>query len=146
MKLIIDWNTIVNAGISDISHGRRFNYVSNDELFDRFVLWNTSSTIGASNIVHMPSSMLASPVVSTFACLQKVKVILVFQEKTQHITISAINNDVQYWYRWFFFAITQHCDWFTGNENKKQPASKQNHSVVIDRHQNYNGCNTFFKR
>ena len=60
--------SLESAVVWNISDGSSFNKVSDGESLDGLVLWDTSSTVWASDILCVSSSLLWSSVVSSLWC------------------------------------------------------------------------------
>ena len=58
----------VNTGLRDIPNGSGFNNVPDDKLLDSLVFRDTFSAVGATNRLHMPSSVLVTSIVPPFRC------------------------------------------------------------------------------
>lgn len=61
---------LIIACLRDVSDSSGFDDVANDELLDSFVLWDTSSTVGATNWIHMAAAMLGTSTIPAFASLR----------------------------------------------------------------------------
>jgi hypothetical protein len=57
---------LVCSSLVDITNGGRLDNVADDELFDRFVLWNASSAVGAVHIYDMATSVFGASSISPF--------------------------------------------------------------------------------
>jgi hypothetical protein len=58
--------TFICTSVANISHGRRFDDISDDELFNGLVFGHTSSTIGAVNVHDMSSTVFGTTAISSF--------------------------------------------------------------------------------
>lgn len=68
--------TVKYAGFCNIPHSCRLHNVSNDEFLDCLVLRHTTGTVGATDGLDVPTSLLSTAVVPPLLGLWKIKQIL----------------------------------------------------------------------
>lgn len=69
------FSTFINTSVSDVTDCSSLYNIPNDKLLDGLVFWYTSSTVCATNELHMTTPLLASSIISSFRSLKK-KIIL----------------------------------------------------------------------
>lgn len=63
----------VHGRLTDIPHGSSFHNIADDEFFNRLILGNAASTVGASHWLYMATVMLAASSVAPLLGLQENK-------------------------------------------------------------------------
>lgn len=65
------FSTFINTSVSDVTDCSSLYNIPNDKLLDGLVFWYTSSTVCATNKLHMTTPLLASSIISSFRSLKK---------------------------------------------------------------------------
>lgn len=69
-KKFMELLTSIDTGDGDVTDSSGFDNISDDKLLDCLVFWNATSTVGATDSLHMTAVVLAASSITTFLGLQ----------------------------------------------------------------------------